>query len=166
MRIGKSFGLVIVLASSIATVADADEREEYLLCVTDELDRGTDLSEIGNFCLKHVRPAEDQRRLEKDEEQYPYKEALRRVFVIEGSLFDPGSAQFKDVVYNSRFRAWCGQINSKNRYGGYVGWEYFALRDRYRGVGKRKDDIDIDIGVKELIERKCKIYQAWDRNNW
>ena len=166
MRRFTIFALQVALVCSTTTMAQAGEREDYLICITDELGRGTDLAEIGDLCLNEVRPLEGRKKPQSDAEQYPYEETLRRVLVDQGSLFDPDSARFKDLVYSKRFSAWCGQINAKNRLGGYVGWEYFALRDRYRGLGKRPDYIDLDIGAKPLIERKCLSYQAWDRTKW
>jgi len=42
-------------------------------------------------------------------------------------LKDPDSAQFKEVFFNNKggIHAVCGQINSKNSYGGYSGYKYF-----------------------------------------
>jgi hypothetical protein len=49
------------------------------------------------------------------------------------NLFDPSSAQFRnvratDVVLQdgTRERRVCGEMNAKNRMGGYVGFEYFG----------------------------------------
>lgn len=155
----------IVIGLLVSMPAAAGEREDYLLCVTDELGRGTDLSEIGDRCLEEIRP-QGGGRAEKTAEEYPYEHTLREVLIAHGSLIDPVSAQFKDLVFSSRHNAWCGQVNSKNRLGGYVGWEYFAARDRYRGSGKRSDYIDFQIGEKVLVEKICKSYGAWSRENW
>jgi hypothetical protein len=93
-------------------------------------------------------------------------ESLRDALSAEGSLFDPVSAQFKDLVKSRSQNAWCGQINAKNRYGGYVGWKYFAIKDRYRGVGNRREYIDLTMGDKGAVEPACKRYRAWDRRYW
>lgn len=156
----------VTLACVVAPAVRADERGDYLRCVTDELSRGTDVSDIGNVCLGRVRPTEDAGRVDQQADEYPYEERLRDDLRTEGSLFDPESAQFKDLVHSSIFDAWCGQVNAKNRLGGYAGWNYFALRDRYRGHGTRREYIDFQIGAKAVIERTCKNYRAWVRANW
>jgi len=154
------------LACLIASAVQADERDVYLRCVTDDLSRGTDVSDIGNVCLGQIGPTEDGGREDQQSEEYPYEERLRDDLVTQGSLFDPESAQFKDLVHSRNIDAWCGQVNAKNRLGGYVGWQYFALRDRYRGHGKRSEFIDFQIGEKAAIEKTCKAYRAWVRTNW
>lgn len=40
------------------------------------------------------------------------------------NLFDPGSAEFRDVVRKGSFV--CGQVNGKNRMGAYVGFSGFV----------------------------------------
>lgn len=165
MRKMKVLWVVLALGCMTVSAAMAGEREDYLLCVTDELGRGTDLTAIGDLCLGQVRPSEQQQAYE-DAEDYPYEKTLRGILSDEGSLFDPESALFKDLVYSGTYNAWCGQLNAKNRMGGYVGWKYFALRDRYNGYGKRRDYADFEIGEKEVVERSCKNYQAWIREYW
>lgn len=154
------------LACVVASAVRADERDDYLRCVTDELGRGTDVSDIGNVCLGRARPTEDDDQVDQQAEEYQYEERLRDDLRAEGSLFDPESAEFKDLVHSRTYDAWCGQVNAKNRLGGYVGWKYFALRDRYRGFGKRSDYIAFQIGERAAIEKTCKTYRAWVRKNW
>ena len=166
MRKVKAPWVLTVLGCMTVSAAMAGEREDYLFCVTDELGRGTEISEIGDLCLNQVRPPEEHQRAEEKAEDYPYEATLRMILSDEGSLFDPGSAQFKDLVYSRAYNAWCGQLNAKNRLGGYVGWKYFALRDRYNGYGKKRDYTDLQIGERELVEGTCKKYQAWVRENW
>lgn len=46
--------------------------------------------------------------------------------VIEPTLLDPASAQFRGVnLYDGRFL--CGEVNAKNRVGGYVGFRKFLV---------------------------------------
>lgn len=47
------------------------------------------------------------------------------------SLRDPGSAQFRNVksVTNGRGTAVCGEINGKNAFGGYAGFQDFVVVD-------------------------------------
>jgi len=53
-------------------------------------------------------------------------------------LTDPDSAKFRDVFISPRRGAVCGQINAKNRMGGYVGFRRFIVaQDR---VGIEEDD--------------------------
>jgi hypothetical protein len=151
---------------AIAGSAAADEREDYGDCVMEELERGTALAAIGDLCLRLVVGAPEAKPVEEVADSYPYEKALRGLLAEQGSLFDPDSARFKNLVCGDRvYPAWCGQINAKNRLGGYVGWKYFALRDRYRGVGKASDYIDFAMGGLEL-EGTCKSYHAWVRENW
>ena len=46
---------------------------------------------------------------------------------IKQKLKDPNSAQFKNVTFNrsSKSKVVCGQVNSKNSFGGYVGFQRF-----------------------------------------
>lgn len=53
------------------------------------------------------------------------RDALNR---LSEQLKDPSSAQFKDVVLSHVYV--CGQVNSKNSMGGYVGFKHF-MADRY-----------------------------------
>jgi len=151
--------LIYALVQSVS----AGEREDYLVCVTQEVGAGTDLAEIGTACLEKVRPDAND---EPEQDEYPYEKALRAALDAEGSFFDPESARFKDLVFNRRFNAWCGRINAKNRLGGYVGWEYFALQNRYRGYGNERDHVELTLGPAPRVEPECKRYQAWVRENW
>ncbi len=47
---------------------------------------------------------------------------------VRSRLKDASSAQFKNVFYSkaSGTHVVCGQVNSKNAYGGYVGYKYFV----------------------------------------
>lgn len=47
---------------------------------------------------------------------------------VKSRLKDPGSADFKDVRVQKRDDMWvtCGEVNSKNAYGGYVGFQKFV----------------------------------------
>ena len=158
--------LLVTLVWVIAGAAVAGDREDYGDCVMDELERGTSLAAIGETCLRLVKGPPEPKSVEEAEEPYPYEKSLRKVLTDQGALFDPESARFKDLAYSAwGFPAWCGQFNAKNRLGGYVGWEYFALRDRYKGIGRVSDYIDFAIGGREL-EGTCKTYGAWVQENW
>ena len=47
--------------------------------------------------------------------------------VIKANLFDPDSAQFKDLIFyrNGDRRTVCGKVDSRNKFGGYVGYKSF-----------------------------------------
>ncbi len=47
---------------------------------------------------------------------------------VRGLLKDPGSAEFREVYFHrgdEGIPMVCGQVNSKNGFGGYVGYQYF-----------------------------------------
>jgi len=48
-------------------------------------------------------------------------------------FFDPDSARFKDIIVadvtladGTKVRRFCGHVNGKNQFGGYVGYEFFG----------------------------------------
>jgi hypothetical protein len=49
---------------------------------------------------------------------------------ISATLTDPGSAQFRNVQLSQDQKYLCGEINGKNKLGGYVGFKDFAVSDR------------------------------------
>jgi hypothetical protein len=57
------------------------------------------------------------------------EERVHQIFIDGSDLFDPHSAQFRNLLYrkSSIDERWCGEINAKNRYGGYVGWKRFRV---------------------------------------
>lgn len=57
-------------------------------------------------------------------------DTVRAILIERSDLFDPFSAQFRRLAYEQAsygVERWCGQINVKNRQGGYVGWYAFSL---------------------------------------
>jgi hypothetical protein len=57
---------------------------------------------------------------------------LRDVVIKHSDLVDPSSAMFRNVAHwrettKDTWDAWCGEINVKNRMGGYTGWSSFFL---------------------------------------
>jgi hypothetical protein len=73
---------------------------------------------------------------------------LRDMLVKHSDFIDPGSAIFRNVTYssNSLFHGdtWCGEINVKNRMGGYVGWRPFKVEASKNG--------DVSISVRKPEE--------------
>lgn len=49
---------------------------------------------------------------------------------VRGTLVDPGSAQFQKVEIFRGGDVVCGEVNAKNRLGGYVGRRGFVVRTR------------------------------------
>ena len=53
---------------------------------------------------------------------------LRQQFVAHSDLVDPGSSMFRNITHKSSpLDTWCGEVNAKNRMGGYVGWAPFDM---------------------------------------
>ena len=88
------------------------------------------LMTLGLVALGTVAPASAQ--AQSLQALYDAARAYDATYLAAKSLAD--SAQYKDLVPSRRYKAWCGQINSRNRLGGYVGWGYFAVRDRFRDL--------------------------------
>lgn len=54
---------------------------------------------------------------------------LRDMFVKHSDFIDPNSVMFRNVTSHSDlWDIWCGEVNGKNRMGGYVGWKPFSVR--------------------------------------
>jgi hypothetical protein len=45
---------------------------------------------------------------------------------IRAQLSDPDSAQFRNIRKGNDSLSWCGEVNAKNRLGGFVGFTRFA----------------------------------------
>lgn len=65
---------------------------------------------IGGYWYTQVRPENEA------------KDAVRQL------LTDPASAQFRNVERNAKTGLWCGEVNSKNKLGGYVGFSKFVVK--------------------------------------
>lgn len=48
--------------------------------------------------------------------------------IVQLQLADPDSAKFKNVAYKKGIGV-CGEVNAKNRMGGYVGYKTFVVED-------------------------------------
>jgi hypothetical protein len=60
-------------------------------------------------------------------------------------LKDPESARFRDAFVNGS--SYCGQVNAKNSYGGYVGFKRFAAAGGYAYIESEGDDGGIFDGI-------------------
>lgn len=86
-------------------------------------------------------------------------------------LFDPSSVQFRSLkiildVPGSKLRSGgskttplvdvvCGEVNSKNRFGGYVGFRYFLWDSDSKRVSGSLDGSDLNTLLQELTRDKC-----------
>ena len=85
-------------------------------------------TQAANAELTHI--TEGWVTVEKSE--YPI---IQQAFIEESNLIDPFSAQFRNVyakevkgtIDGVSVTNYCGEINSKNRMGGYVGWSFFYI---------------------------------------
>lgn len=76
------------------------------------------------------------------------KDAVRRL------LKDPDSAQFRDVQACAKPGAVRGEVNGKNSYGGYAGFEPFIYADGSAAIlSDRATAYDLDRW--EALSRKC-----------
>lgn len=49
--------------------------------------------------------------------------------VVKSRLYDPESARFKNIRQSKQGKeVWCGEINSKNRLGGYIGFQRYVIQ--------------------------------------
>lgn len=74
---------------------------------------------------------------------------------VRDRLFDPASAEFRNVRTGSRIDVWCGEVNSKNRMGGYVGWRAFVAFPPIDG--RPSWNVTIDDGSALEIFDPCKL---------
>jgi hypothetical protein len=72
---------------------------------------------------------------------------------VKQKLKDPDSAQFKDVRFysGSGIPVTCGQVNAKNGFGGYTGFERFVA------VGPKAAYLDSEVveGIGEVWNKFC-----------
>ena len=86
---------------------------------------------------------------------------------VQRVLLDPESAQFRDVQPCEQANAFRGQVNSKNAYGGYVGFREFIWVDGAVAVspgptsaGSSQDQIDqlrnyLELGARCVDEEQA-----------
>lgn len=63
-------------------------------------------------------------------------------------LKDPGSAQFRKTYVNGQY--FCGEVNAKNSYGGYVGFRRFAA-----GATAAIEPAEGDPGFEQIWRVSC-----------
>lgn len=70
---------------------------------------------------------------------------------VTSRLKDPASAQFQDVTYDASSRVACGQVNAKNSFGGYTGFQQFWVQ-----MPADKDAVVwIDSGKDRIAQELC-----------
>jgi hypothetical protein len=88
--------------------------------------------------------------LSKNERALSIKEKEQVVGIVKETLNDPFSADFRNIkksseydecFYNIKFT---GQVNSKNQYGGYVGYQRFDIDGQNNKWDNIKYDVDYD----------------------
>ena len=55
---------------------------------------------------------------------------LKELITKHSDFIDPSSVMFRDITYGrftSLWNVYCGEINAKNRIGGYTGWKPFYI---------------------------------------
>jgi hypothetical protein len=82
----------------------------------------------------------------------PTDDFLAKVVKEHSSLIDPTSPIFRDITESKD--AWCGEINVKNRMGGYVGWHAFHI------VRHADGDVYVSLADSELSKALHEIYCA------
>lgn len=57
------------------------------------------------------------------------EEKAKTILEERGSFYDPFSVQVKNITHNDAETTFCGEVNAKNRLGGYTGWKRFVILD-------------------------------------
>ena len=79
---------------------------------------------------------------------------------VEDKLKDPDSAQYKWRPWNGS-ETYCGSVNAKNSYGGYIGFTPFlALLDNRKGIAKPMVFIMLASADPQSVELKVIIDQC------
>lgn len=80
-----------------------------------------------------IRLAQEAVKIQEEEKQDEEKKEGERIALLQAkaaeALFDPSSAQFRNVKLNTEKSALCGDINAKNKLGGYVGFRPFVATE-------------------------------------
>lgn len=86
--------------------------------------------------VQHV--AKPQPMPQQTDEQRAEAEKAKKIEVgtnaIREALNDPESARFRNVILSPKGRAVCGEINAKNKMGGYVGFRRFIVAADQSGI--------------------------------
>ena len=73
-------------------------------------------------------------------ERHPFEQALKDRFA------DPDSVRIRNVVQDRSGFKWCGEVNARNRMGGYVGWQRFIALDGSATGGSWRITVASELG--------------------
>lgn len=82
---------------------------------------------------------------------------------VKSQLSDPESAQFRNVHEGvERKNGWivCGEVNAKNKFGGYTGFKKFSATEKEGDVLIADSDSVEGVVAGALIENVCKFPKA------
>lgn len=77
---------------------------------------------------KKAKDTGDQAEVEKEKKISVATNSIRE------ALNDPESARFRKLFVSPKGRAVCGEVNAKNKMGGYVGFRRFIVADDQSGI--------------------------------
>lgn len=89
---------------------------------------------------------------------YYYKPIYDLKEAVKNELVDPDSAKFKDIYVNRKTKVGCGQVNSKNKMGGYAGSRFFIVYANGRVVfddPSWKDPLDQGKNFADVLVAIC-----------
>jgi len=75
---------------------------------------------------------------------------------VREALTDPESATFRNTSYHGATKAVCGEVNAKNRMGGFVGFtRFYALPGFVRFEGGDLGDEQVPVDFGKLYDDFC-----------
>lgn len=74
--------------------------------------------------------------------------------IVKSTLKDPESAEFRNV------KGYCGEVNAKNSYGGYTGFDKFYVSDQIPVFVNKDELLEFNLGWVAHCESKSKLSQA------
>ena len=113
------------------------------------------------FCVANLPKAPPS---QEDEEENPFADVSKqRLWIVQshetirGRMRDPGSAEFR----NSRFYSGsgtavtCGEVNAKNAFGGYTGYERFIAAGPLPDLAFVASDFGAGESINDVWEQLC-----------
>jgi len=92
------------------------------------------------------------------------EDKLRDLLVEFSYFYDPDSLHFKRLRHRSeRPLAWCGEVNAKNRQGGYVGYKKFSVRDLRDGSSRHPERL-VEIVIEDEVNTRASVRRACRRD--
>lgn len=83
--------------------------------------------------------------------------------LLRSTLLDPDSAQFREATFNPATKTVCGQVNSKNRLGGYVGFTPFYVVNEAVRIEPDPSYVSLGDFEREEHERAVSSFASmWD----